>query len=577
MNFSKYISFCIAAISIVGIYSCKKLDEYNPSNPTADATWTTPQGFITNVNGAYSEQRAWYGKEDGILMSEAGTDLWFNQQKANFANQLTRYENFTPSASGTMRNAWATLWKGINMTNAGINHIDQAGFTDSTERNKRLAELRFLRAFYYWHVVETWGGVMLRTTETQSAELTAVRSSVQDFYNLIFDDLQYAAANLPNAWGDEYSRATKKSALGLLARAYLSRAYYSQGAEAQDFFTKARNTAIEVIDRKAEFGVDLWANYADLWKPANNKKNKEALYTISNSLKNYQTSNYDNNANRLHMWYLSPYSSKPGLQLSFEYGNDNQRRLMPTLALLDFYNDDIDARYEGSFRETYITNKAYTWTQADVNTYKKDAGVLGKTLQTGKDTALYVTKKRITNQASLPYVVIDRDSTYEPATGKIKGNDFVVLKKFDDPNRAATPTTGPNAQPGYNDIFVIRLAEMYMIAAEAEFQLSNKSEAANYINVLRTRAAKPGKITDMQITPDQVTLDFILDERAREFAGEHMRWFDLKRTRQLVPRIHQYNLDITAVQEYHLTRPVPQNEIDALVNGQEFGQTPGYN
>lgn len=215
MNFLKYFSYSIVAFSIVGTYSCKKLDEYNPSNPTADATWSTPQGFITNVNGAYSEQRAWYGKEDGIFMSEGGTDLWFNQQKANYANQLTRYENFTPSASGTMRNAWATLWRGINVANAGINRIDQAGFTDSTERNKRLAELRFLRAFYYWHVVETWGGVMLRTTETQSAELTATRRSVQDFYTLIFDDLQYAVTNLPNEWGAEYSRATKKSALFL--------------------------------------------------------------------------------------------------------------------------------------------------------------------------------------------------------------------------------------------------------------------------------------------------------------------------------------------------------------------------
>jgi endonuclease/exonuclease/phosphatase family metal-dependent hydrolase len=55
-----------------------------------------------------------------------------------------------------------------------------------------------------------------------------------------------------------------------------------------------------------------------------------------------------------------------------------------------------------------------------------------------------------------------------------------------------------------------------------------------------------------------------------------MRWFDLKRTRTLVDRIRRFNPDVTAVQEVHLTRPVPQNEIDALTNGQEFGQTPGY-
>jgi len=550
------------------------LDEYNPSGAPADAVWSDPKGFITLVNAAYSEQRSWYGKENGLFMGESGTDLWYNSNRAKYSIETMRYENFTPSTAGFNKAAWKLLYKAINLCNAGIGRINNAGFTDTTERNGREAELRFLRAFYYWHVVESYGGVMLLTKETSGVVLTAERSPVEDFYQLITDDLAYAVKYLPVSRGADYSRASKKSALGLLARVYLSGAYYYTGAEAQTWFKKAQETAAEVINRKGEFGADLWADYADLWKPQNNKQNKEALYTVSNSTNT--SLNYDNNANRLHMWFLTTYSSKPGMQLSMEYGKDNSREFMPTRALLDFYDESKDARYNGSFQEVWICNKAYTWTAADVASYKKDPSLTGRQMVPGKDTMLYITKKSVPDKALLPYIVIDRDSTYQ-SNGQLYGaNDYVQLKKYMDPITRATA----NSNPGYLDIFVIRLAEMYLIAAEAAFQQGDNNTAATYINVLRTRAAIKTPVdhtAEMQITATDINIDFILDERARELAGEHLRWFDLKRTRKLVDRIHQYNKDITQVQPFHMLRPVPQEELNALTNGTEFGQNEGYN
>ncbi|MBD0369152.1 MAG: RagB/SusD family nutrient uptake outer membrane protein, partial [Flavisolibacter sp.] len=256
----------------------------------------------------------------------------------------------------------------------------------------------------------------LKLTESQGPELTAKRNSVEDFYKVIVEDLEFAKENLPNSWDAEYSRATKKSALGLLARAYLTRAHYATGAEATSYFTKARDAAKEVIDRATEFQISLWPNYADLWLPANNKKMSaaggESLYTISNSATNTAI-NYDNNANRMHLWYLMQYSGKiGGLVQSLEYGNDNQRRLMPTLALLDFYNEEIDSRYEGSFQEVWLANTAYTWTAADATKYQKASSIVGKSMKPGVDTALYITKKRITDKATRPYLVFDRYTTY---------------------------------------------------------------------------------------------------------------------------------------------------------------------
>jgi hypothetical protein len=123
---------------------------------------------------------------------------------------------------------------------------------------------------------------------------------------------------------------------------------------------------------------------------------------------------------------------------------------------------------------------------------------------------------------------------------------------------------------------------MYLIAAEAEFRLGNAGTAANYVNVVRSRAAKKTPVNQtaaMQVTAAEINIQFLLDERAREFAGEQIRWFDLKRSltpTQWVDRIKLLNPDITAVQDFHRLRPIPQEELDALVNGREFGQNPGY-
>jgi hypothetical protein len=79
----------IAGVSLIAVtmLSCsKRLDEYNPGGATSDATWTTPEGFVTAVNGAYQEQRAYYGKEDGPLISEGGTDLWFTANQVYWFN-----------------------------------------------------------------------------------------------------------------------------------------------------------------------------------------------------------------------------------------------------------------------------------------------------------------------------------------------------------------------------------------------------------------------------------------------------------------------------------------------------------
>jgi hypothetical protein len=225
---------------------------------------------------------------------------------------------------------------------------------------------------------------------------------------------------------------------------------------------------------------------------------------------------------------------------------------MPTLSLLDLFAP-ADGRYEGSFQEVWLANSA-----------TRPAGMnIG-------DTAVYTTKRAM--EGSARYKLYDRNAVYN-ANGTIKDNlHYVSLSKFMDPTR-----TSINEAQSARDVFVIRFAELYMIAAEAQLKLGRADSAAYYINFVRSRAAKPGQTAAMQVSPSQVTLDFILDERAREFAGEQLRWFDLKRTGKLVDRIKALNPDLAPnIQPYHSVRPIPRSQLDAVTNREEFGQNPGY-
>ena len=134
---------------------------------------------------------------------------------------------------------------------------------------------------------------------------------------------------------------------------------------------------------------------------------------------------------------------------------------------------------------------------------------------------------------------------------------------------------------------LFRFSEVYLVAAEAAFKGgATLQDAANMINVLRTRAALKANqtaaqytaaVAAQQITAAQVTLDFILEERSRELFAEDTRWWDLSRTKTLVARVKAYNTEAAAgVQDYNMLRPIPQSQIDLVTEGPKYPQNPGY-
>jgi hypothetical protein len=161
--------------------------------------------------------------------------------------------------------------------------------------------------------------------------------------------------------------------------------------------------------------------------------------------------------------------------------------------------------------------------------------------------------------------------------GYIGWDRYPVLKKFQDNLR----TGGFNDQNGGKVQVIYRLGEVYLIAAEADVALNNPTEAAQMINVLRTRAASPNHKTDplFQVTPAQVNLDFVMDERERELAGEFQRWYDITRpgTAFFLKRAGTFNAKAKPnVIAKHILRPIPQTQIDGVVSGPKYGQNTGY-
>jgi hypothetical protein len=171
----------------------------------------------------------------------------------------------------------------------------------------------------------------------------------------------------------------------------------------------------------------------------------------------------------------------------------------------------------------------------------------------------------------------------------IQNQYYPTLKKF------LCLATRPNNDANISSlrpVIAYRFAETYLIAAEAAFRLNQPETAADLINVIRTRAAaNAGAIPNMTAnTLADLTdrgIDYILDERTRELAGEQMRWMDLVRTGKLIERVNLYNntparpgAEVPNPQAFHTLRPIPQGQIDASVDPSQddgkYPQNPGY-
>ncbi|MES2650485.1 MAG: RagB/SusD family nutrient uptake outer membrane protein [Bacteroidota bacterium] len=641
-------SFIVAFASVLTLNTgCKKLLEESPRSELYPSYFSTPGGIKAGITGVYSDLRGFYQGE-GQVHYYMGTDESIPGGSAQTgASQLGIYSGVT--SSNTI--GFAGLWADINTLNGVLQYAETATL-DATVKAQYIAQAKFLRAYCYFFLVQTFGG----TTATQKsgiplhkefitdATTSDAPAPLADIYNLIIQDFTDAAAALPNTITSSNpvspvgKTATAASAKAFLAKAYLTRGYLSEVAQAGDF-QKAADLTAELINNKGTYGLDLFQNYNDVVKPANDY-GKETVFAIDYGFNDPAYSGRTeqgtggfglNNLPVLHRWNyisLAGVDNSAGIDAVPQKINTGKQPMQrdvyngrpyirvapnaPYTVEVAFANQLNDTRWDATFQTFWICNRAVA---AGVTSTGASKGALVATTVNSLtsyqapingDTAILMPGTDVTmarRDAFKGLIVTPK---------QYSNNVFPTVKKFDDLLR-----TGMNDFSS-RPIILMRFSEVYLMNAEANYMVGNTGGAAASLNVIRQRAAfrapadalfiPKGQfsvtaasqsadnaanaaamlLTSQQLAqlaiPNNVTagsslcgMDLILDEYTRELYGDPRRWYDLVRTRQLVRRVKMYNTAAAPnVQEFHMRRPIPQVLIDAVLTGPKYPQNNGY-
>ena len=549
----KLIFISTLSVLVALVSSCDVLNEDLVSEVSTDSYYTTPSGFEAAVNASYPPLRNYYGNNVGGYLEEYGTDLIQNAGHGGY-HHYNQYTAGLNSEDDRIISHWSETYQAINTTNAAINRATSLENLDETTKRTRLGEVHALRAFYYFLLVQHFGAIHLTTDETSGVETEANRTSPDLVYEQIISDLELAIDYLP-ATQQDFGRVTEPAAKMMLAHVLLTRGY--QSFAGGDDFSRSATLAESVVN---DYNFQLVEDYARIFAQ-DNQTNSEIIWSVQYGTDPLLTGG-DDNGNHSHVYYRPWYETySDGLVRSTEYGRPWIRYKMTPFALQNFRPIDQDSRYNGSFQNLWRYNDA-----ASLPTGQYPNVAVG-------DTAIYIdadmTAEEVDQkQESTPYYLMSWATAHNTANL----NMFPNLKKHDDFQRASVNDYG-----GTKDYFIYRLAEAYLFAAEARHLLGDNQQAANHINVVRRRAAWPGQESNMEISAGDVTLDFILDERGREFYGESKRWTTLKRMGKLIERIQKYaGLQATKdnIDDHFLLRPIPATQITRTEGGYE--QNPGY-
>jgi starch-binding outer membrane protein, SusD/RagB family len=559
----------MVAMSLLGT-ACTDVLEEQPRSQITPEFFSTAPGILGGIAGVYSDMRNLWGTEGFTNIINGGTDETLVGGSGN-PNWFT-YNGFS---TDDLYPLWQIAYQDINTLNGVIEFGTIADIPAQT-KTEYLAQAKFLRAFYYYHLVQSFGDVPLKTSFITKVSVADSRQPIKEVYAFIIKDLKEAVAELPAQPKAPFlgKAATQSAALYLLAKTYLSRGW-STAAESGDF-QDAYNTANSLITDKAKYGLDLWQDFASAQIKANDY-GKETIFVIDHSadLKfgEYTTGSFASGPkeNKTSFFFRPNYpvvsvngTTSGASIIDRDIANGRPFiRIRPNVAYtLDvaFADHKVDSRYFKTFQTVWIANKAAVTPRG--------------TLTVGRDTAIWMPRDPITpeRRAAFKGVIFEKNQ-YLP-------NVFPSMSKYDDPSRPQVNDASTRA------LVMFKFSEVYLIAAEAAFKLGQNDKAADMINVLRRRAAwkstnsaaqNTADADALSIKPADVTLDFILDERTREFYGEGLRWWDLTRTKSLIRRVKQYNPEAAAkIQEYHALRPIPQRQIDAVTEGPKFPQNPGY-
>lgn len=632
---------------------CKKQLIETPRAQLYPDYFTTPGGVQAAITGVYNDLRGTGTlggfSGEGLVYFYDGTDE--NIPGGSSGSTAPIYNSFNGITSSNTPDITG-YYVDINTLNGVLQYA--TAIADVNTRNQYIAQAKFLRGFLYFWLVQTYGGVTatqksgipLHTTFNTKATSADAPAKLTDLYTSIIQDFTDAAAALPatiTASSPFAAGGVGKTATAAVANAYLAKAYltrgYTEAATATDF-QKAADLTAALIANKGTYGLDLWQDYNDVNKPANDY-GKENMFAIDYGITDPAYSGYTQGGsggfgtNLLYVLarfnYVGPgvdnipgidqvpqkfSTAKPGM-LRDVYNGRPYIRLAPnkSYTMDQAFADQIhDCRYDATFQTYWICDKA---TPAGV---ESDGVTLKGALIPASNVSL--TSYNVPLDGDTAILMPSQDVTLARRDGfkglivtpkQFNSNVFPTVKKYDDPKR--TSILDFSGRP----IILLRFSEVYMMNAEANYMLGNVNNAVTSLNVIRQRAAyrtpadaafvaknqfsvtaatmaaaNAANAAAMALTPAQVALlsvpnntttatanicgmDLILDEYSREFYGDPRRWYDLARTQQLVRRNKIYNIaGGPHVQDFNERWPIPQFLINNVLSGPKYPQNNGY-
>ncbi len=528
----RYISTLLLICALLSASCTKFLEEENKTQYSVDYIYGSTEGLKLAVTALYALQRTYVSDGESATMwaLERGTDIVASCGGTGNFYGIYDPNHLKPSASQVSR-----MWKIMYQIIGRCNEIISAGESmeeDNADLRAAISEARCFRAQSYFLLFRTFDRIWLNTEPITAANVDSPReyrpATAESIYELLYDDLEYAVANLP--WATEESgRFNQAAARHMLAKVALWRKDWQTALDMVDEID-ANGTYALLPDTKDVFdGADL--------------NHKEALLT-------------------------QQWSTNPGGNLSTAAPKGHQFSLL----FIAQYRTVIGGPVEESCTEE---NWGYTFGRTLPNPY------LFSLYDTAKDTRYtdwYIHKYRNTSTAPVKYNdVMVQPGDYFPRHTGGSGDPRYTLPgctKWGD-----VTTREPFETTGYKDFIVYRLADTYIAGAEAAFRLNDQTKAKYYFNKTWERAGND-KFTGT------LTLKHIIDEEARELAFENDRWYFLKRLGILTDQVKTfagdptYPASLTGRQNLpanpHFIRwPIPEAEIISM-GAENFPQNIGY-
>ncbi|HMF70600.1 MAG TPA: RagB/SusD family nutrient uptake outer membrane protein [Flavitalea sp.] len=532
----------IAFACLILAMGCDKdvLKETPLGSLSSEVVLTTKAGFETYLIGLHQAAREEMTMDDQTyIMNFIGTDI-ASAAGVEFVFYKD-YNSYLNPATREVVNIWNWAYSQMILrANTVITYANQpeAGTIWATEKEKNavIAEARFFRGYTYNLLANLYGGVPIVDSIFSSPKTDFVRSTRQQVYEFAKEDLAFASqwlpATVPKA---SEGRIVKAAADHLLSEVYISLGDNDKSIASANLVINSGLYRL-MTDRfgsRKDLSGDV---YSDLFQDGNQNRSSGNLESI-------------------YVWQFEAFTAGGG---GSQGGNSQLRQWAPFLskvkdpAGISMIVTDSLGRGTGPIRGTnyYL----YDIWAADWNNDIRNSD--------------FNMRRRYyyNNPASATYF----GKLIEPKTDPedTMRNIYAYPKKVEGKPWNNINTSGRTVK----DVTIFRLAETYLLRAEAYFRKGDLANAATDINIIRSRAKASA------VVPASVTLDYILDERARELITEEPRRRTLTRMGKLVERVRKYSLlasTKSTIQNKHEFFPIPQTAIDANLNA-KLDQNTGY-